>query len=159
MQSEVPVVIDASALDWLPAGTAGGGAARVLTPHPGEAARMLGLAGAAGVQSDRLGALRQLAARWGATVVLKGHHTLVGGATGTVLLNPTGNPWLAQGGSGDVLAGYLAGLLAQPPLARDRMATVGQAVYRHGQAADDLVAAGGAFVVEELVEALGAGRA
>lgn len=158
-EAPVPVVLDASALDWLPAapGPSRPGAVRVVTPHPGEAARLLGWTGGAAVQADRWGALRQISLRLGGClVVLKGHHTLLGGAAGPVLLNPTGNPWLAQGGSGDVLAGFLAGLLAQPGLAGDPERAAAFAVWRHGQAADRLVAAQGRFVVEDLLAGLGA---
>ena len=78
---------------------------------------MLGRSSAA-IQRDRLGAVRALSETFaGAWVVLKGHHTLIGRREGPVFINPTGNPGLAQGGSGDVLAGYLTGCLARPALA------------------------------------------
>jgi len=69
-------------------------------------------------------------------VTLKGHQTLVGRAAGEVFVNSTGGPRLAQGGSGDVLAGYLAGLLAQPSLQADPMLTLHYAVWRHGLAGE-----------------------
>lgn len=152
------VVADASALDWLPEGPVRSGAGRrVVTPHPGEAGRLLGVDGGM-VQADRQGAVRRLAARWGGSdvmVVLKGRHTRMGGATGPVWINSTGNPGLAQGGSGDVLAGYLGGLLAQPGLRGDFRKAVAYGVWRHGAAADALEGTGRAWTVEELVEALG----
>lgn len=135
-EEEMAVIADASALDWLPEGATPDGALRVITPHPGEAARMLGQTTAA-VQSDRAAALRELSARFGdCWVALKGHQTLVGRSKGEISVNSTGNPWLARGGSGDVLAGFLGGLLAQPELAGDVVGTVRYAVWKHGFVAD-----------------------
>ena len=154
-EAELPVVVDASALDWLPAGAAGEGALRVITPHPGEAARLLGTTSQQ-VQSDRLGALRRLSERFGhAWVVLKGHQTLIGRSTGPVFVNGSGNPHLAQGGSGDVLSGFIAGLLAQPVSLADPLKAIRYAVWQHGAAADRLQAACQTWVVEELILALG----
>jgi len=131
--SVVPVVLDADALNVLaplrgPLVTRGG---LVLTPHPGEAARLLGTTAAA-VQADRPEALRELCARSGAVVVLKGASTLVGDGH-QCYQNRTGNPGMATGGSGDVLAGLLAALLAQglPPFAAACLA-----VHVHGKAGD-----------------------
>ncbi|MCL4683508.1 NAD(P)H-hydrate dehydratase [Myxococcota bacterium] len=87
-------------------------AATILTPHPGEAARLLGVA-AADINRDRVGAARQLAERSGAVVVLKGAATVVTAPDGRVLVTPTGTPALATGGTGDVLTGIIAALLAQ----------------------------------------------
>jgi NAD(P)H-hydrate epimerase len=89
-------------------------------------------------------------------VVLKGHQTLIGRSSGEVYVNPSGNPHLAQGGSGDVLAGYLAGLLAQPALRADPLKTIRYAVWQHGAAADRLEAMRPNWVTEDLVEAVGA---
>ena len=151
----VPVVADASALDWLPMGPVPKGAVRVITPHPGEAARLLRCA-VPQVQADRVRALRNVSSRYGNTwVVLKGHQTLVGRSTGEVYVNPSGNPYLAQGGSGDVLAGYLAGLLAQPNLRADVLHTIGYAVWQHGVTADFLQATKPNWIVLDLMEALG----
>jgi len=112
----LPIVIDASALDWLPWEPAPQNAIRVITPHPGEAARLL-RSTAQAVQADRLSALRNVSRRFGNTwVVLKGHQTLIGRNGGEIHVNSSGNPHLAQGGSGDALSGYLAGLLTQPAL-------------------------------------------
>ena len=76
-------------------------------------------------------------------------------ATGEIFVNPSGNPHLAQGGSGDVLAGFIAGLLAQPPLQADAAKTLRYAVWQHGNAADGLQAARANWVVEDLVEEIG----
>ncbi len=150
-----PVVVDASALDWLPPGTTRAGAVRVLTPHPGEAGRLLGTT-AAVVQADRTGALRELSRKFGGCwVVLKGHQTLVGRSEGDLFINPSGNPYLAQGGSGDVLAGYAAGLLAQPRLQTDPLTAIRFAVWQHGAAADRLESERRAWGVEELATTLG----
>ena len=152
-----PVIVDASALDWLPAISTTTRTVRVVTPHPGEAARMLGLS-VAEVQRDRTAALRALSHRYGGCwVVLKGHQTLVGRDHGTVLVNSTGNPGLAQGGSGDLLAGYLAGLLAQPALGGDPALAARYAVWRHGAAADQLSADRPNWILEDLAAKLGGG--
>jgi NAD(P)H-hydrate epimerase len=152
----MPVVVDASALDWLPLDPVPRTVIRVITPHPGEAARLL-RATPQQVQANRLNALRNVSRRFGNTwVVLKGHQTLIGRNVGEVYVNSTGNPHLAQGGSGDVLAGYLAGLLAQADLRTDVLQTIRYAVWQHGAAADCLQAARNNWVVEELTEVLGA---
>ncbi len=84
----------------------------IITPHPGEAGRLLGTSAAA-VQSNRLESLRELARKYHATVVLKGRYSLTGDASGKVIINTSGNPGMATGGSGDTLTGILGGLLAQ----------------------------------------------
>ncbi|MBM3876321.1 MAG: NAD(P)H-hydrate dehydratase [Verrucomicrobia bacterium] len=152
-EANLPVVADASALDWLPAERIPSGSTRVITPHPGEAARLLGQS-VPRVQSDRPAAVRELSRRLGGChVVLKGHQTLCGAAFGPVIVNPTGNPGLAQGGTGDVLAGYLGGLLAQP--GADASMAMRYAVFQHGRAADELSARGGAWTVAGLLARLG----
>jgi len=152
--SELPIIVDASALDWLTAQSGPRNAIRCLTPHPGEAARMLNST-ADKVQADRPQALRELSRRYGnCHVVLKGHQTLVGRGDGEIFVNPSGNPHLAQGGSGDVLAGFIAGFLAQPELRVDPLKTIRYAVWRHGKAADELQALGKSWVVEDLIEEL-----
>lgn len=148
-----PVVADASALDWLPSGEPHGGGLRVITPHPGEASRMLRLS-AASIQNDRTGALRSLSERWGCWVVLKGYQTLVGRKEGSIGVNSSGDQAMAQGGVGDVLAGYLAGLLAQPELATDPATTLRYAIWRHGAAADGLSLRRRSWTPEELIVAL-----
>ncbi len=104
----------------------------VLTPHPGEAARLLNMT-VADVQDDRLAAARELARRSKSVVVLKGARTLVAEPRGQVWINPTGNAGMATGGMGDVLTGMIAGFIAEgvPPL---RAAIAG--VYLHGLAGD-----------------------
>jgi NAD(P)H-hydrate epimerase len=149
-KTPLPVVADASALDWLQPGPTPSGVIRVMTPHPGEAGRMLGRS-AASVQADRVLALRELSKQWGdCFVVLKGHQTLVGRATGKVFVNSSGNPYLAQGGSGDLLGGYLAGLLAQPDWQNDPLTTIRYAVWQHGAVADRLSEAQANWTVEDL---------
>jgi len=130
----VPLVLDADALPDVAhaarLSTAPG--ALVLTPHPGELARLLGIDIPA-VQAARQTRAMEAAALTGATVVLKGHGTLVVRTGETPAINTTGNPGMASGGMGDVLAGLLAGLLAQG-LAPFNAARA--AVYLHGYAAD-----------------------
>ena len=156
--SLLPVVVDASTLDWLPMGPSARNAIRVLTPHPGEAARLLNSTKQQ-VQLNRPKALREISRRFGnCWVVLKGHQTLVGRSDGEIFVNPSGNPHLAQGGSGDVLAGYIAGLLAQRPLQADVSKLIRYAVWQHGAAADKLQAARANWVVEDLIDELGNAR-
>ena len=151
----LPVIADASALDWLPAGATPAKSIRVLTPHPGEAARLLKNTTAA-VQSDRAAALRKLSKQCGECwVVLKGHQTLVGRSKREVFINSSGNPFLAQGGSGDVLAGYLGGLLAQRQLQTDPTTALRYGVWQHGAAADRLSDERTNWTVENLLDALG----
>ena len=150
-----PVIVDASALDWLTQDPVPKSAIRVITPHPGEAARLLKTT-AAHVQADRPAALREICRRFGnCWVVLKGHQTLIGQSTGNIAVNGSGNPQLAQGGSGDVLAGYIAGLLAQPALQHDVAQTLCYAVWQHGATADCLSTQRPNWIVEELVGAIG----
>src|SRR5262249_2274721 len=107
----MPAVVDAHALNALAiAGAPRARAPPVWPPHPGEAARLLST-DIESVQGDREGAARRLWSRLGGVVVLKGASTLVTDGT-TLLVNPTGNPGLATGGSGDVLAGVLGAFLA-----------------------------------------------
>jgi NAD(P)H-hydrate epimerase len=156
--SLLPVIADASSLDWLPMGPSAKNAIRVLTPHPGEAARLLNLPKQQ-VQANRPQAVREISRRFGnCWVVLKGHQTLVGRNDGEIFANPSGNPHLAQGGSGDVLAGYLAGLLAQRPLQADVDKLIRYAVWQHGAAADQLQAIRANWVIEDLIGELGNAR-
>lgn len=152
-----PVVVDASALDLL-APHVLSKAARVITPHPGEAARMLNSTSKQ-VQADRPRALRELSKKFGnCWVVLKGHQTLVGTKDGEIFVNCSGNPYLGQGGSGDILSGYIAGLLAQPALQADLFRTIRFAVWQHGAAADALQEKERIWVVEDLAAELGDAR-
>jgi NAD(P)H-hydrate epimerase len=128
-----PLVIDADGLnilseleDWpgrLPAET-------VLTPHPGEMARLMG-GSLAEVQEDRLGVARSRAAQWGQVVVLKGAHTVVAGPDGRTVIEPFANPGLATAGTGDVLAGTVVALRAQGLEAFEAAAA---GAYLHGLA-------------------------
>ncbi|MGH9535386.1 MAG: NAD(P)H-hydrate dehydratase [Terriglobales bacterium] len=133
----VPWVLDADGLNAF-AGRAAElrSAARsgVLTPHPGEMARLLAIS-TTEVQQRRLACARRLAAESGAVVVLKGYRTLIADPTGRLYINPTGNPGLATGGAGDILTGILAGLWAQYPAA-DALRLAAAAVYLHGLAGD-----------------------
>ncbi|HUX67939.1 MAG TPA: NAD(P)H-hydrate dehydratase [Terriglobales bacterium] len=106
----------------------------VLTPHPGEMARLFDRS-TAEVQSRRLYYVQRLAAETGAIAVLKGQFTLIADPDGAVFINPSGNPGMATAGAGDVLAGLLAGLLAQFPQA-PRLLTAAAAVFLHGRAGD-----------------------
>lgn len=105
----------------------------VLTPHPLEAGRLLDCS-AADVQADRLDAARTLAQAFGATAVLKGSGTLIASPDGHIAINPTGNARLASAGTGDVLAGWLAGLWSRT--GGDGTAVAAAAVFRHGRAAE-----------------------
>jgi NAD(P)H-hydrate epimerase len=131
LASGLPLVVDADALNLLAA------APRklqhsVLTPHPGEAGRLLGM-GSGEVQADRLQAARALQARFGATVVLKGAGSIVRDTAGTTAICDRGNPGMAAGGMGDVLTGVIAGIAAQcPDLGRAARA----GVFVHAQAGD-----------------------
>ena len=148
-----PVVVDASALDWLAPEAFPENAIRVLTPHPGETARLLKTS-VAEVQIDRPAALRALSKKFGGCfIVLKGHQTLIGRSAGDIFVNCSGNPHLAQGGAGDVLAGLLAGLLAQPAWQAEALQTLRYAVWRHGAAADMLTAARPHWGIEDLAAA------
>jgi NAD(P)H-hydrate epimerase len=140
--TRVPVVIDADALNLLASHrslltelgkSAKEGRTVVLTPHPGEMARLTGVT-VAEVQAKRLEVARDFTQRLGVTLVLKGARTLIAHPDGRVAVNTTGNPAMAKGGSGDMLTGIVAGLLAQHP-AQAAMA-VEAAVCLHGLAAD-----------------------
>jgi len=136
--TRIPAVIDADALNILAAkpvllAKLARSQRMVLTPHPGEMARLAGIS-TAEVQANRLEVAREFAQRMGVTLVLKGARTLIAHASGDVAVNTTGNPGMAKGGSGDVLAGLIAGLMAQFPEEMER--AVEAAVYLHGLAAD-----------------------
>jgi NAD(P)H-hydrate epimerase len=129
-----PCVLDADALNIL-SGDYGWweNAPRpvILTPHPGELARLLGTT-ASDVQKDRLGAATSAAERWGSVVVVKGAATLIASPDGQARISPWVNSGLAKGGTGDVLAGLIGGLLAQAPSRPFDAASAG--VYLHGLA-------------------------
>ncbi|MGP0587111.1 NAD(P)H-hydrate dehydratase [Paenibacillus timonensis] len=132
-----PLVVDADALNILAAANGLAAwqrreAATILTPHPGEMARLAGLS-TAEVQRDRIGLARRFALQHGVTLVLKGARTVVAAPDGRVFVNVTGHPGMATGGSGDVLTGLIAGLLAQG-LNAVQAAAFG--VYLHGLAGE-----------------------
>ncbi len=132
--ARVPAVVDADALNAF-AGqleSLRSDSPRVLTPHPGEAARLLGCTSAE-IQQDRPAAARALAARSGAIAILKGARSVIAAPDGALCVNPTGGPGLAAGGSGDVLAGLVGALLGQGLSAWDA-ARVG--AYLHGSAGE-----------------------
>ena len=133
-----PAVLDADALNILAAkpellAKLARERTLVLTPHPGEMARLTGLTTAM-VQANRLPIARDFAQRIGVILVLKGARTLIAHPDGRVAINTSGNPGMAKGGSGDLLTGLITGLLAQYPQAPG--AAVEAAVYLHGLAGD-----------------------
>jgi NAD(P)H-hydrate epimerase len=150
-----PMVVDADALSAL-AGhleilrRARG--PRCLTPHPGEMARMLGVA-VADVERDRIECVRRFATAHGVHLVLKGAASVVGDPDGRVFLNPTGNPGMASGGMGDVLTGMVGALLAR---GADPGLALTSAVYVHGLAGDLAAARLGqvALVASDVIDAL-----
>jgi NAD(P)H-hydrate epimerase len=140
------MVVDADGLNAFEGTTGklnGRGRTLVITPHPGEMARLTGLS-IAEVQANRVEVARKFAREHELIVVLKGHRTLIAGpliagATttahdGAVWVNPTGNPGMATGGTGDILTGMIAGLIAQHP--QHALAATALAVYLHGLAGD-----------------------
>jgi NAD(P)H-hydrate epimerase len=130
------MVVDADALNAFEgmAGKLNGrGRTLVITPHPGEMSRLTGLS-IAEIQANRLEVARKFAREHELIVVLKGHRTLITAPDGTVWVNPTGNPGMATGGTGDVLTGMVAGLVAQHP--KDAFLATALAVYLHGLAGD-----------------------
>jgi len=140
-ETALPIVLDADALTILgrdPSPLRAAAGRTVLTPHPGEMGRLSG-ADTASVQADRVGTARRFAAVHACTLVLKGARTVIAEAGGFVWINSSGNPGMASGGMGDVLAGAVGGLLAQrlPPA---EAACLG--VYIHGLAADRAAADG-----------------
>ena len=141
--ARLPMVVDADGLTALTSAESdwgSGGRVLVLTPHPGEMSRLTGIP-ADEIQKRRVEVAREFAQDRGVYLVLKGYRTLTAAPDGRVLVNPTGTPGMASGGSGDILTGMIAGLLAQfadePP---ERV--VAAAVYLHGLAAELATAEG-----------------
>jgi len=141
----LPMVIDADALNALAGRTsllhdavkdaAAKGKPRtiVLTPHPGEMARLVGMT-VKEVEADRIGLARKFATKHGVTLVLKGWRTLIAHPDGKIAVNTTGNPSMAKGGSGDILTGIVSAMLAQ--YGDDVAHAVEAAVFLHGLAGD-----------------------
>lgn len=137
--AQCPIIIDADGINSLADNinvlkerTGANGRETVITPHPLEFSRICGLS-VAEIQRDRIGAARRFAAEYGVTVLLKGAYTVIAAGTGEVCVNSTGSAALAKGGSGDVLTGIIAAMLAQgvsPYIAASAGA------YCHGYAAD-----------------------
>jgi NAD(P)H-hydrate epimerase len=147
LDSEIPIVLDADGLNAFEGQakdfnrrvrgerteTAEKNTTLVLTPHPGEMARLTGLSTQA-IQRDRVNVAQSFAKEHGVILVLKGDRTMVANPSGETWVNPTGNPGMATGGTGDILTGIVAGMIAQNP---DRaFEAVLAAVYVHGLAGD-----------------------
>ena len=157
-QTELPIILDADGLNAF-AGVAEKlnerqAAAMVLTPHPGEMARLLGIT-VKEVQARRLDVALEAAGRWRAYVILKGFHTILATPTGHAYINTTGNPGMATGGTGDVLTGILAGLTAQFGV-EDWARVLSLGVYLHGLAGDIAASRVGEapLIASDLVEAI-----
>jgi len=155
-KSELPTVLDADGLNAFEGQVTelnGKGRLLVITPHPGEMARLAGCS-TADVQKDRLGVARRFAREHQVTVVLKGHRTLVVQPDGEAWVNTTGNPGMATGGTGDILTGMVAAMIAQNP--NDALLAVCAAVHLHGLAADVMLESVGevAMVATDLVRGL-----
>jgi NAD(P)H-hydrate epimerase len=133
---ETPIVLDADGLNAFEERAnelSGKNKLLVITPHPGEMARLVGCS-IAQVQKDRLGIARKFAREHELIVVLKGHRTLVVQPNGEAWVNTTGNPGMSTGGTGDILTGMVAGMVAQHP--KDAFLAVCAAVHLHGLAGD-----------------------
>jgi NAD(P)H-hydrate epimerase len=154
-QIKQPLVIDADGINALAGYThilRRAQAPVILTPHPGEMARLLGIR-AADVQKDRLGVAGRFAREFNVHVVLKGAGTVVAGPDGSLAVNPTGNPGMATGGTGDVLTGMTVGFLAQgvAPLEAASLAA-----FLHGMAGDIAAARQGeiGMIARDLIDAI-----
>ncbi len=157
-QFELPIVLDADALNALVGQLEVLRRRRsrqvVITPHPGEMGRLLGTTSDE-VQGQRIEVAQKFARDFEVFVILKGHRTLIAAPDGQVWVNPTGNPGMATGGTGDVLTGMVAGALAQFPAAKPAEA-ICLAVFLHGLAGDAAAGAQGeqALIASDLIEAL-----
>jgi ADP-dependent NAD(P)H-hydrate dehydratase / NAD(P)H-hydrate epimerase len=157
-QTNLPIILDADGLnafdgmaDTLNERHA---AAMVMTPHPGEMARLLGIT-VKEVQARRLDVALEAAGRWRAHVILKGFHTILATPSGYAYINTTGNPGMATGGTGDVLTGILAGLTAQFGV-EDWARVLSLGVYLHGLAGDMAASRVGEapLIASDLVDAI-----
>ena len=132
-QSKTPMVVDADALNALARQRSRFEGPRIFTPHPGEMSRLTGKT-IAEIQQDRIGHARAFATEHGVHLVLKGNRSVIAFPDGRVWINPTGSPAMATGGTGDVLTGMIAGLVAQfPKQLEDALLA---AVYLHGRAGE-----------------------
>jgi hydroxyethylthiazole kinase-like uncharacterized protein yjeF len=144
LTAPVPIVLDADALNLIAASRALAAslakrkAGAILTPHPAEAARLLGTT-TAGVQADRVASARAIAQRYRSWVVLKGNGSVIAAPDGKFWINPSGNPGMASAGMGDALSGMIAALIAQ---GAEPLRALLAGVYLHGAAADALAASG-----------------
>jgi NAD(P)H-hydrate epimerase len=157
-QSELPVILDADGLNAYD-GVADTlnerhSAALVMTPHPGEMARLLGTT-VKEVQARRLDVALEAAGRWRAHVILKGYHTILATPSGYAYINTTGNPGMATGGTGDALTGILAGLTAQFGV-EDWARVLSLGVHLHGLAGDIAAQRVGEapLIASDLIEAI-----
>ncbi|NLE65782.1 MAG: NAD(P)H-hydrate dehydratase [Elusimicrobia bacterium] len=152
LECPFPMVVDADALNALALRKVLGRKAcgqRVLTPHPGEMARLTGLSKEM-IRKDRRAIARKYAKDWGCTVVLKGPGTVVASPDGKVYVNRTGGPELATAGSGDVLTGLVASLMAQ---GLDEFHSARQGAYLHGLTGDRLSRQKTRILATDLIEA------
>lgn len=157
LQSPLPLVLDADALNLLARNAelqqrlATRTAPSLLTPHPGEAARLLHCSPSE-IQKNRHAAALKLAQNYRCSVVLKGANSLIATRDGALFVNPTGNPGMSAPGMGDVLSGMIAALIAQGLEADEALR---RAVYLHGAAGDELARAGIAIgmTASELIDA------
>jgi hydroxyethylthiazole kinase-like uncharacterized protein yjeF len=144
LKFNAPLVLDADALNLLASHAdlqddlRGRKHPAVLTPHPGEASRLLGCE-TGEVQADRVAAVRQLAQKFNCSVVLKGADSLCATRDGKLFVNKTGNPGMSSAGMGDVLTGMIAAFIAQRMSADDALLL---SVHLHGAAGDALAAQG-----------------
>jgi len=161
IEAPVPLVLDADALNLIGASRALASAvgkrkeATLMTPHPAEAARLLGTS-TRSVQSDRVAAARMIARRYRALALLKGNGSVIAEPGGRFWINPSGNPGMASAGMGDALAGIVAALAAQGAAPLDALLA---GTYLHGAAADALVAAGSGPVGITASEVIDSARA
>jgi ADP-dependent NAD(P)H-hydrate dehydratase / NAD(P)H-hydrate epimerase len=155
-KSAIPIVLDADGLNAFEGRSGelnGKGRLLVITPHPGEMARLAGCS-IPDVQKNRLGVARKFAREHYVIVVLKGYRTLVVQPDGEAWVNTTGNPGMATGGTGDILTGIVAGMIAQHP--KDALLAVLAAVHLHGLAGDVMLESVGelGMVATDLVRGL-----
>jgi hydroxyethylthiazole kinase-like uncharacterized protein yjeF len=132
-ESKTPMVVDADALNAIAGQKLTFAGPRIFTPHPGEMSRLTGKS-IAEIQKDRIGTARSFATEHGVYLVLKGDRSVIAMPDGRVWINPTGSPSMATGGTGDVLTGMIAGLVAQFPNQLEKALLA--AVYLHGRAGE-----------------------